>query len=87
MIVAAGNVMGFLAPSTRVDVLRRFATHLADDGRAIIGFGAGRGYEFSEFFADAASAGLRVELPLSTWDLKPFTAGSTFLVAICSRED
>lgn len=87
VILSAGNVMGFLAPTTRVDVLRRFRDHLAPEGRAIIGFGAGRGYEFSEFFADAASAGLRVELPLSTWDLKPFTADSTFLVAICSRDD
>ena len=86
VILAAGNVMGFLAPSTRVEVLRRFGTHLDDQGRAIIGFGAGRGYEFSEFFADVQAAGLRVELALSTWDLKPFTDDSSFLVAIVGRE-
>ena len=44
VIISAGNVMGFLAPSTRVEVLRRFGTHLAEDGRAIVGYGAGRGY-------------------------------------------
>lgn len=84
-ILCAGNVMGFLAQSTRVEVLRRFREHLADEGRAIIGFGAGRGYEFTEFFADLGEAGLTLELPLSTWDLRPFTADSTFLVAICRR--
>ena len=85
VIVAAGNVMGFLAPSTRVDVLSRFASHLAPEGRAIIGFGAGRGYEFAEFFADCAEAGLVLELPLSTWDLRPFTEDSTFIVAVCAK--
>lgn len=85
VIIAAGNVMGFLAPSTRVDVLSGFASHLAPEGRAIIGFGAGRGYEFNQFFADLDEAGLVLDLPLETWDLRPFTAQSTFLVAICRR--
>ncbi len=85
VIVSAGNVMGFLAPSTRVEVLRRFATHLADDGRAIIGFGAGRGYDFRDFLADCEQAGLVLQVPLSTWDLRPFTDDSTFIVAICGK--
>lgn len=85
VVVSAGNVMGFLAPSTRVEVLRRFATHLADDGRAIIGFGAGRGYDFRDFLADCEQAGLVLQVPLSTWDLRPFTEDSTFIVALCGR--
>ncbi|RRD46734.1 trans-aconitate 2-methyltransferase [Tessaracoccus sp. OH4464_COT-324] len=85
VIVCAGNVIGFLAPSTRVEVLRRFAWHLTEGGRAIVGFGAGRGYDFNEFFADAKSAGLRLDVALESWDLKPFTPESTFLVAIFSR--
>ena len=85
VIIAAGNVMGFLAPSTRVEVLRRFGTHLAPEGRAIIGFGGGRGYEFANFFADLDAAGLRLDVALSTWDLRPFTEQSDFLVALCSR--
>ena len=84
-IVCAGNVMGFLAPSTRVEVLRRFGTHLAEDGRAVVGFGAGRGYEFSEFLSDVEAAGLRLDLPLSTWDLRAFTADSDFLVAVLAK--
>lgn len=85
VIISAGNVMGFLAPSTRVEVLRRFGTHLAQDGRVIVGFGGGRGYEFADFFADLDAAGLRLDLALSTWDLRPFTAQSDFLVALCCR--
>ncbi|GAA0420869.1 hypothetical protein Aca07nite_11190 [Actinoplanes capillaceus] len=82
VIVCAGNVMTFAGPSTRVEILRRFRAHLADGGRAVIGFGAGRGYEFDEFLADAATAGLTPDLLLGTWDLRPFGPGSDFLVAV-----
>lgn len=82
VVVCAGNVMTFLAPRTEVEVLRRFAAHLAPGGRAVVGFGAGRGYPFESFFADVAAAGLRVEAKFSTWDLRPFDEGSDFLVAI-----
>jgi SAM-dependent methyltransferase len=81
-VVCAGNVMTFLAPSIRGQVLRRFRCHLRPDGRAVIGFAAGRGYDFAEFLADARSAGLVPDLLLSTWHLHPFTASSNFLVAI-----
>jgi SAM-dependent methyltransferase len=81
-VVCAGNVMTFLAPSTRVEVLRRLAAHTAPAGRVVIGFGAGRGYAFDDFLADAAAAGLRQELLLATWDLRPFTPDAEFLVAI-----
>ena len=87
VIVSAGNVMGFLAPSTRVEVLRRFAGHLAAGGRAIIGFGAGRGYEFPEFLADANAAGLELDQAFSTWDLRPFLPDSDFLVAILTAAE
>ena len=85
IIVSAGNVMTFLAPSTRVQVLTRLRAHLADDGRAVIGFGAGRDYEFDQFFDDAVAAGFTTDLLLSTWDLRPFTDDSDFLVAILRR--
>ena len=81
-IVSAGNVMTFLAPSTREAVLRRLRAHLRPDGRAAIGFGAGRGYDFDEFLADASAAGWAPDLLLSTWDLRPFEPDSDFLVAV-----
>jgi SAM-dependent methyltransferase len=81
-IVSAGNVMTFLAPSTRRAVLTRLRAHVAPNGRAAIGFGAGRGYPFEEFLADARAAGWEENLLLSTWDLRPFTPDADFLVAV-----
>jgi SAM-dependent methyltransferase len=81
-IVSAGNVMTFLAPSTRRAVLTRLRAHVAPDGRAAIGFGAGRGYPFEEFLADARAAGWEENLLLSTGDLRPFTPDAEFLVAV-----
>jgi SAM-dependent methyltransferase len=81
-IVCAGNVMTFLAPSTRREVLARLRAHVVADGRAAIGFGAGRGYEFADFLDDAGAVGWAPDLLLSTWDLRPFTDDSDFLVAI-----
>ncbi len=81
-IVCAGNVMTFLAPSTRDEVLRRLRKHVRPEGRAVIGFGAGRDYEFPEFLTDARRAGLEQDLLLSTWDLRPWREDSDFLVAL-----
>ena len=81
-IVCAGNVVTFLAESTRVEVLRRMRAHVVADGRAAIGFGAGRGYEFDDFLADARAAGWVPDLLLSTWDLRPFAPDADFLVAL-----
>ncbi len=85
VVVVAGNVMTFLAPGTEVEVLRRIGAHLAAGGRAVIGFGAGRGYVFESFFADVEQAGLRLDGAFSTWDLRPFTDEADFLVAVLSR--
>ena len=84
VVVCAGNVMGFLDPGTRRQVLTNLAGALVDDGRLVIGFGSGGDYPFAEFFDDVAAVGLEVELQLSTWDLRPFTDRSEFLVAVVS---
>jgi SAM-dependent methyltransferase len=85
VVVAAGNVMTFLDPATRRPVLERLRDHVADHGRIVIGFGVGRDYPFDEFLADVPAAGLRCELALASWDLRPFTASSEFLVAVLVR--
>lgn len=85
VIVSAGNVMTFLAPSTRTLVLERLGRHLQPDGRLVVGFGADRGYHFDEFRSDCAQAGLRFSLELESWDLRPVTSESTFLVAVLER--
>lgn len=83
-IVCAGNVMPFLAPSTRVAVLDRFRAHLRPEGRIAVGFGADRGYTFDEFFVDAERVGLTADVVLESWDLRPFTEASDFLVVVLS---
>jgi len=85
VIVSAGNVLTFLAPGTAPDVLAGLARHLAPQGRLVTGFGAGRGYEFEVFLKDAAGAGLALDHTFATWDLRPFTPASDFLVAVFSR--
>lgn len=87
VIVCAGNVMPFLADSTRREVLTRFVRHLRPGGRVVVGFGSGRGYEFDEFLGDAKAAGLEAELLLDSWDLHPFTDASEFMVAIFAPKD
>lgn len=86
-IVCAGNVMTFLAASTRRTVLERLQDHLAPDGRLVIGFGSGRDYEFGDFFDDVDAAGLATDARFSTWDLRPFTDDSEFLVVVLSKPE
>ncbi len=86
-VVCAGNVMTFLDPATRQSVLDRLAVHLRPGGRIVTGFGAGRGYSFAEFFEDVERAELVVDVLLASWDLRPFTAESSFLVAVLSLRE
>lgn len=85
LAVMAGNVMTFLAPGSEVEVLGRLGEHLRADGRIVVGFGAGRGYAFADFFADIERAGLHREATYSTWDLRPFTEASSFVVTVVAR--
>lgn len=85
LVISGGNVMPFLAPSTRVPVLENIRAVLKPGAHAVIGFGAGRGYEFTDFLDDAKAAGLSVANLYSTWELHPFTEESGFLVAVLSK--
>lgn len=85
VVVCAGNVLTFVAPSLRAAAVERMAGHLGEDGRLVVGFGAGRDYSFDRFRADSAAAGLAEDLMLSSWDLRPFTEDSGFLVAVLRR--
>jgi trans-aconitate methyltransferase len=84
-IVCAGNVLPFLAPSTRREVLTRLRHHLAENGRIAVGFGSGRDYSFDEYRADAEASGLLIDLELGTWDLRPFSADDDFLVTVLRK--
>lgn len=83
LIVCAGNVLTFLAEAERRPALERLRGHLAPNGRLIVGFGAGRGYEFVDFAADAFESGLVLEQHYSTWQLH--APAADFLVAVLTR--
>ncbi|GAB3132955.1 class I SAM-dependent methyltransferase [Tsukamurella serpentis] len=81
-IVCAGNVMVFVAEGTETTVLRNFRRHLADDGFVIVGFHTDRGLSPERFDGYAAEAGLRTDLRLATWDVKPWYDGADFAVTV-----
>lgn len=94
LVFSAGNVFGFLSPTSRGEVLDHLYALLRDGGRAVIGFGAGRGYDFGDFTNDAGRAGFRVQGRFATWQLDPFPteeetasgqAEADFLVAVLAR--
>lgn len=86
LIICPGNVLTFIADEDRAKVLAGFAEVLnPEGGRAVVGFGAGRGWEFADFFAAAEAAGLKITQKYATWDLRPFDEESQFLVAFCER--
>ena len=87
VIVSAGNVMTFVEVADRRAVVTNLAHMLTNGGRLVIGFGAHRGYRFDDFEADAESAGLAFDLRLATWDLRPWTPQSDFLVAVLRHRD
>lgn len=83
LIVSAGNVVTFLSGAERLPTLENLREHLAPEGRMVIGFGAGRGYTFDEFEADAKLASLEIQQRYSTWNFHP--PADDFLVAVLGR--
>lgn len=89
LVVAVGNVMVFLAEATECDVLARFRELLSPGGRVLVGFHlqdgpeTARSYPASEFEADVAAAGLRVDLRAGTYELH--RPADTYGVWVLSR--
>ena len=78
--VSAGNVLTFLAGAERRPALSALASHLAPQGRLVVGFGLDRGYALEDFTADAEVEGLVLVQRFSSWDLRP--ASDDFLVGV-----
>lgn len=85
VVVAAGNVLAFVAPGSTGAVLRSLAEHLATDGRLVVGFSLRKGYALGDFEADAAAAGLAFTARFAGWDMHLFDADSDFIVALLHR--
>lgn len=84
-IVLAGNVITFLADGSHSAALANLNVALAPQGRIVVGFGVGRGYELAQWEQDVAEAGLVESLRLATWDVQPWTPHSDFLVSILTK--
>jgi SAM-dependent methyltransferase len=82
-VVLAGNVLIFVTPGTEGDVVSNLAGHLAPGGRLIAGYSLRPG-GFSVTAHDelASRAGLVLEGRWSTWDRRPFEAGSDYAVSV-----
>ncbi|WP_257158208.1 class I SAM-dependent methyltransferase [Corynebacterium cystitidis] len=83
--VSAGNVMGFLAPEDREPALQHIFDSLVAGGRFVVGYGAGRGWEFPDFLENAKRVGFTLDYVFESWDLKPFAQDSRFMVALFTR--
>jgi SAM-dependent methyltransferase len=89
LVVCVGNVMILLAPDTERTVLANLAGLVAPDGRLLAGFAirgapaaASRSYPADEFAADCHAAGLAVESRFESYDLRPFTDDSDYVVHV-----
>jgi len=92
LVVAVGNVMVYLAEATEASVLHAISRVLAPQGRVLLGFDltgsrpGSRVYPVDALVADAAAAGLVVEVHAGTYDLRPPTAEFAVLVLGRQRE-
>ncbi|MDP9851008.1 class I SAM-dependent methyltransferase [Corynebacterium lowii] len=85
VVVCAGNVVTFIEEPRRGEALHNIAGAVAPGGRFVVGFGAGRGWEFGDFTETCEQTGLVVENRYSTWDLRPFHEEADFLVAVLAK--
>jgi len=89
LVVCVGNVMIFLAEGTERAALGAMASVLGVHGRILVGYHLqdppkhARVYPPAEFEADVAAAGLRVDVRLGGYDLRP--ADDDYAVWILSR--
>lgn len=83
VVVAAGNVMIFLAPGTEAATVANLAAHLVPGGTLICGFQlqAGR-YSLDDFDAACEAAGLAPVERWSTWDRQPFDPSGGYVVTV-----
>ena len=84
LVVAAGNVMVFLAPGTEPAVVQRLAAHLVPGGLLVSGWRTAR-LAVPAYDAWAADAGLEPVVRHATWDGAPWTPESDWCVAVDRR--
>lgn len=81
VVVAAGNVVVFLAPGTEADVVRRMAAHLRPGGLLVSGWRTDR-MPLAEYDALVGAAGLQAVARYATWDAQPWHEDADWCVAV-----
>lgn len=85
VVVAAGNVMIFLAHGTELEVVSNLAAPLVAGGRLVAGFSTDRHVSASDYSDWAFKAHLTEEARYSTWDAEPWTEQSCYGVFVHRR--
>jgi SAM-dependent methyltransferase len=81
LVVAAGNVVVFLAPGTEADVVARLAAHLVPGGLLVSGWRTDR-LAVPDYDALVAGAGLVPVARWATWDADPWAPDADWCVAV-----
>ncbi|QCQ90207.1 class I SAM-dependent methyltransferase [Rhodococcus sp. SGAir0479] len=84
-VVAAGNVMIFVARGSERQVLARLAAHLVPGGLLVAGFATDYEYTVDQFDDDLAAVGLVREHRFSTWDLRPWHDDAGWAVTVARK--
>jgi SAM-dependent methyltransferase len=81
-VVAAGNVMIFLAPETEGAVVAALARHLEPGGLLVAGFQLTAGLGLEHYDDLARAAGLTLRSRFATWDEDPYRPGGNYAVSV-----
>jgi SAM-dependent methyltransferase len=92
LVVAAGNVVPFLAPGTERDVVRHLAAALTPDGLLVAGFGLDAAHlppaagvvSLADYDDWCAEAGLELRERHATWQAAAYTGGG-YAVSVHAR--
>ena len=86
VVVAPGNVIGFVAVDDREAAVRGCAAHVAVGGRLIVGYSLNSRWPSLDLYDGwCAAAGLVLEERFATWDGDPFTPTSDYHVSVHRR--
>lgn len=86
VVVAAGNVVGFVAAPDRPAAVARCAAHVAPGGRLVAGWSLRPGWPtLAEYDAWCADAGLVLEDRFATWDGEPLGPTPDYAVSVHRR--
>jgi SAM-dependent methyltransferase len=85
LVVAAGNVMIFLAPGSEGAVVANLAMHLVAGGLLVAGFQLTANLALDDYDACCAAAGLALVERWSTWDRQPWKRVDNYAVSVHQR--